>query len=52
MATGSGLNRVRLDALDEDERSATLERARQRLEVLDPTDFAWAGQVVCAIAAR
>jgi ubiquinone/menaquinone biosynthesis C-methylase UbiE len=52
MATGSGLNRVRLDALDEDVRAATLGRARQRLEALDPTDFAWAGQVVCAIAAR
>jgi hypothetical protein len=52
MATGSGLNRVRLDALDEDVRAATLGRARQRLEALDPTDLAWAGQVVCAIAAR
>jgi ubiquinone/menaquinone biosynthesis C-methylase UbiE len=52
MATGSGLNRVRLDALDDDVRAAALGRARQRLEALDPTDFAWAGQVVCAIAAR
>jgi hypothetical protein len=43
---------VRLDALDEDVRAATLGRARQRLEALDPTDFAWAGQVVCTIAAR
>jgi ubiquinone/menaquinone biosynthesis C-methylase UbiE len=52
LATGSGLNRVRLDALDDDVRTATLGRARQRLEALDPTDFAWTGQVVCAIAAR
>ena len=52
MATGSGMNRMRLEALDEDVRAATLGRARQRLDTLEATDFAWAGQVVCAIAAR
>ena len=52
LAAGSGVNRVRLDALDVATRAATLQRARQRLDSLDPADFAWTGEVVCAVAVR
>jgi SAM-dependent methyltransferase len=52
LATGSGLNRLRLDALDEPTRNATVERAYARLLELPPTAFAWSGEVVCAVAQR
>jgi len=52
LATGSGLNRLRLEVLDEAVRAETLERARQRLEALDPEKYAWQGEVVCAVATR
>ena len=52
LATGSGLNRLRLDALDDQTRAETLTRARQRLAALQPSDFAWSGEVVCAVACK
>lgn len=52
LAAGAGVNRLRLDALDEPARATTLARARERLEALDPADLAWHGEVVCAIATR
>jgi SAM-dependent methyltransferase len=52
LATGSGMNRVRLDALDERTRANTLELARNRLSSLPPEDLFWSGDVVCAAAAR
>jgi SAM-dependent methyltransferase len=52
LATGSGLNRLRLDALDEQARVETLRLAHQRLSELQPVDFAWTGEVICAVASR
>jgi ubiquinone/menaquinone biosynthesis C-methylase UbiE len=52
LATGSGVNRVRLEALDNETRAETLKLARQRLRALWPTDFAWSGEVVCVVARR
>jgi ubiquinone/menaquinone biosynthesis C-methylase UbiE len=52
MATGSGLNRLRLDQLDYAARADTLTRARRRLQNLEAADFAWRGEVVCAVATR
>jgi SAM-dependent methyltransferase len=50
LVTGSGLNRLRLEALDDQTRADTLVRARERLDQLEPSDFAWSGEVVCATA--
>ncbi|TML87951.1 MAG: class I SAM-dependent methyltransferase [Actinobacteria bacterium] len=52
LVTGSGLNRLRLDVLDDPVRAETLTRAQQRLASLAPDDFAWSGEVVCAVATR
>jgi SAM-dependent methyltransferase len=52
LATGSGLNRLRLAALDEQTRADTLRSARRRLAELPPADFAWSGEVVCAVGRR
>ena len=52
LATGSGLNRLRLDALNDQTRAQTLTRVRQRLAALRPSDFAWSGEVVCAVASK
>ena len=52
LVTGSGLNRLRLDVLDDTVRAETLTRAQQRLASLAPDDFAWSGEVVCAVATR
>jgi ubiquinone/menaquinone biosynthesis C-methylase UbiE len=52
LATGSGLNRIRLEALDDETRAATLTLARERLAALRPDDFAWTGTVVCSVATR
>jgi hypothetical protein len=51
-AEGLGLNRVRLDVLDEQARAETLNRARVRLSSLEPEDLLWSGDVVCAVATR
>ena len=50
LATGSGLNRLRLEALDEPTRAKTVALARKRLDELEAKDFAWSGVVVCAVA--
>ena len=52
LATGSGLNRLRLQVLDDQARTDVLARARDHLSALPPADFVWSGQVVCAIAAK
>jgi ubiquinone/menaquinone biosynthesis C-methylase UbiE len=52
LATGSGLNRLRLETLDNETRADTLTVARQRLAALIPPDFAWTGSVVCAVASK
>jgi SAM-dependent methyltransferase len=52
LATGSGLNRLRLHALDDRTRAETLHLAQQRLGELQPADFAWTGEVICAAASR
>jgi trans-aconitate methyltransferase len=50
LAMGSGLNRVRLDVLDDQTRAHTLDQARDRIHRLEPDAFAWTGEVVCATA--
>ena len=50
LATGSGMNRQRLDVLDEGARAETLDVARSRLSSLEPEDLVWSGDVVCAVA--
>lgn len=52
MATGSGLNRTRLQRIDADARRGVLDRARERLETLRREDYAWSGEVVCAVATK
>lgn len=49
LVTGSGVNRARLASVDEAERRGVLAHARQRLDALEPADFRWWGEVVCAI---
>jgi SAM-dependent methyltransferase len=49
-ATGSGRSKQRLQQLDAATRSKALRRARKRLRELDPSAFAWHGEVVCAVA--
>lgn len=51
LVTGSGINRLRLEPLDEATRTETLIRARRRLAARPAHDFAWSGEVVCAVAA-
>jgi SAM-dependent methyltransferase len=50
LATGSGLNRRRLDVLDEATRVDAIELARMRLSGLEAPDLVWSGGVVCAVA--
>ena len=52
LATGSGVNRVRLEGVDKSTRRALLEHVREGLEALAPDDFFWWGEVVCAVASR
>jgi hypothetical protein len=52
LVTGTGANRARLLLADEDGRAALLATARPRLEALDPEDFAWWGEVICAVASK
>ncbi len=52
MATGSGLNRTRLRRIDADARPEVLARARERLGTLPREDYAWSGEVVCAVAIK
>ena len=50
LASGSGLNRLRLQVLDDGTRADALARARDRLSNLPPQDFEWSGEVICAVA--
>ena len=52
LATGSGMNRLRLEVLDEQARAETLDLAHRRLSLLEPEDLVWSGDVVCAVATR
>lgn len=52
LATGSGMNRTRLDVLDPPTLAATLELARTRINALDVSDLEWSGDVVCAVAVK
>jgi SAM-dependent methyltransferase len=52
LATGSGVNQLRLAALEPRARDAVVDRARERLGALEPDAFAWSGEVVCAVATR
>jgi len=52
LATGSGMNRQRLDVLDDQARAATLDLARRRIAALTPSDLVWSGKVVCAVATK
>jgi SAM-dependent methyltransferase len=52
LATGSGVNRRRLDLIDASTRRDLLAHLRDRLDALDPDDFAWSGEVVCTVATK
>ncbi len=52
LATGSGVNRSRLDLVDAETRSAVLTRFRNRLADLQPDAFLWQGEVLCAVATQ
>ncbi|MBW3537245.1 MAG: methyltransferase domain-containing protein [Actinobacteria bacterium] len=52
LASGFGVNSVRLQRLDPAARKEVRERARQRLDALPPDAFAWSGQVLCAVATK
>jgi SAM-dependent methyltransferase len=52
LATGSGANRARLSRIDAGTRASVLERARNTLSRLDPDDFEWEGEIICAVAAK
>ena len=52
LATGWGANRARLSRIDDTARASLLARLRNRLDRLDPPDFRWEGEVICAVAAK
>ena len=52
LATGNGVNRARLAALDDATREETLATAQDRVMSLDPEAFSWWGEVVCAVASK
>jgi len=52
LVTGSGVNRTRLQRIDASARTEVLARARERLAALSPRDYAWSGEVVCAVAIK
>ena len=52
LATGTGVNRARLQLADEETRADLLATVRPRLDALDPQDFDWWGEVVCAVASK
>lgn len=52
LATGSGMNRIRLRSLDADARAAVLEEVRERFAPLPREDFVWSGEVICAVATK
>jgi SAM-dependent methyltransferase len=52
LVTGSGVNRTRLGRVDESTRREVLAHVRERLDALEPDDFDWWGEVVCAVATK
>lgn len=52
LVTGSGVNRLRLQRVDGRTRRDVLAVVRERLDALEPRDFAWWGEVVCAVATK
>jgi hypothetical protein len=52
LASGAGTTRQRLAALDPETRSALLDRLQTKLSGLEPDDFRWEGEVICAIAQK
>ena len=52
LATGSGVNRMRLAQLDDATRADALERGRARLAALPAEAYRWHGQVLCAIGTK
>ncbi len=52
LATGSGLNRKRLEALDAPVRAEVLQTARSRLSALEGKAYRWSGKVISAVAIR
>jgi SAM-dependent methyltransferase len=50
LASGSGPNRVRLSRLGPAARAAVLARLSSALGQLAPPDFAWEGEIICAVA--
>ena len=52
LVTGTGANRARLQLVDPETRARLLASIRARLDSLDPDDFVWWGEVVCAVATR
>jgi SAM-dependent methyltransferase len=52
LATGWGASRARLSRIDDTARASLLVRLRNRLSRLDPPDFRWEGEVICAVAAK
>ncbi len=52
LATGSGVNRLRLGLIDPAARSGVLARLHDALSRLAPEDYRWEGQVICAVAIK
>jgi SAM-dependent methyltransferase len=52
LVTGSGLNRQRLAMIAPEARDELLRDVRRRLDLLDPEDFFWQGEVICGVASR
>jgi SAM-dependent methyltransferase len=52
LATGGGVNRTRLAALDDATRQQALNEASIRIQRLGPDAFSWRGEVVCAVATK
>lgn len=52
LATGSGVNRLRLGLIDPAARSGVLARLHDALSRLGPEDYRWEGQVICAVAIK
>jgi len=52
LATGWGANRVRLNRIGAGARASLLDRLRTDIDRLDPADFRWEGEVICAVAAK
>ena len=52
LASGSGVNRIRLGLVDAATRADLADQLRHALDRLTPPDFLWEGEVICAVAAK